>query len=166
MDLEFHLKMAQLPHDEEVDFNHSSFFQEHNLASLPSPTMVREVASRSEDPRSTRRHRSLPVYFPSLGLCVKYGTEVTIAEGQSLLFVRSKLGAHVPVPEVYRWCKDDGQVFINMELMDGVTLEKSLNGLDERNRLVICNRLRSMINTWRSLGADSPPTFIGMFMFC
>jgi hypothetical protein len=152
---------VELPYDDEVDFHDSSFFQKHDVTSLPSPHEVREVASRSQGPRTRRRTRPPPVYFPSLGLCVKYGTDVTIAEGQCLLFMRSKLHEHVPVPEVYKWCKDDGQVFIYMELMDGVTLEKCWEDLNEQNRLVICEQLRCMVAAWRGLGCDSDPAFIG-----
>jgi hypothetical protein len=154
-------KVAGLPDDDEVDFHNSSFFREHESTSLPSPDMIRELASRSQDSRAKCRTRPPPVYFPSLGLCVKYGTEVTIAEGQCLLLVNRKLSQDVPVPEVYRWCKDDGQVFIYMELINGVTLEKSWEGLNERDRLAICGQLRCMIDAWRNLGCASDFAFIG-----
>jgi hypothetical protein len=162
-ELASHTKVDGLPYDDEVNFHDSSFFQKHDLASLPSPNMVREIASRSQDPRTIRRTRPPPVYFPSLGLCVKYGTEITIAEGQCLLFVRSKLSQSVPVPEVYRWCKDDGQVFIYMELMDGVTLEKSWEGMIEEDGLAVCDQLRCMIDAWRGLKCDSDSTLISEF---
>jgi hypothetical protein len=102
LELSSHLKVAGLSYDDKIDIQDSSFFQKHDLTSLPSPNAVREVASRSKDPRTKRRNRPPPVYFPSLGLCVKYETEVTIAEAQCLLFVRSKLSQYVPVPEVYK----------------------------------------------------------------
>jgi hypothetical protein len=158
--------MAGLPYDNEVNFHDSSFFQKHDLASLPSPNMVREVASRSKDPRTIRRTRPPPVFFLSLGLCVKYGTEITIAEGQCLLFIRSKLFPYVPVPEVYRWCKDDEQVFIYMELIDGVTLEKSWEGMNEEDRLAVCEQLRRMIDAWRGLGCDSDSALVSKFDVC
>jgi hypothetical protein len=138
-ELSSHLQVPGLLYDDEVNFHDSSFFQKHNVASLPSPKQVREIASLSKDPRTIRRTRPPPVYFPSLGLCVKYGTEITIAEGQCLLFVRSKLSPYVPVPEVYGWCKDDGQVFIYMELVDGITLEKSWEDMKEEDRLTVCD---------------------------
>ncbi|KAH6612114.1 phosphotransferase enzyme family protein-like protein [Boeremia exigua] len=155
------LKAAGIPSGDDVDFHGSSFFQKHDSTSLPSPDVVREVASHSKDPKARLRTRPLPVFFPELGVCVKYGTEVTIAEGQCLLLIRSKLSQHVPVPEVYKWCKDDGQVFIYMELMNGVTLEKSWDGLDEGDRLAVCEQLRCMIAAWRGLGCTSDLTFIG-----
>jgi hypothetical protein len=161
-----HTKVDGLPYDDEVNFHDSSFFQKHDLASLPSPNMVREVASRSKDPRTICRTRPLPVYFPNLGLCVKYGTEITIAEGQCLLFVRSKFSQCVPVPEVYGWCKDDGQVFIYMELIDGVTLEKSWEGMKEEDRLAVCEQLRGMIDAWRGLGCDPDSALISKLDAC
>jgi hypothetical protein len=161
-----HTKVDGLTYDDEVNFYDSSFFQKHDLASLPSLDMVRGVASRSEDPRTILRTRPPPVYFPNLGLCVKYGTEITIAEGQCLLFVRSKLSSLVPVHEIYRWCKNDGQVFIYMELIDGVTLEKSWEGMNEEDRLVVCEQLRGMIDAWRGLGYDSDSALISKLDAC
>ena len=166
LELSSQLKVAGLPYDNEVNFYDSSFFLKHDLTSLPSPNVVREVASRSEDPRTKRRTRPPPVYFPSLGLCVKYGTGITIAESQCLLIVPSKLSQYVPGPEVYGWCKDDGQVFIYMELMDGVTLEKSWEGLNEEDRLAVCKQLRCMVDAWRSLECESDSAFTGKLMIC
>jgi hypothetical protein len=162
--LSSHPKVVGLPYDDEVTFPTSSFFQNHASTSLPPPNAVRHVASRSPDPSAKRRTRPPPVYFPNLGLCVKYGTEVTIAEGQCLLFIRSKLSLSVPVPEVYGWCKYDGQVFIYMELVDGVTLEKSWGGLNEGGRRAVCEQLRCMVDAWRGLECGSDTAFIGESM--
>jgi hypothetical protein len=153
--------VAGLPYDDEVTFQDSSFFRKHEATSLPSPDAIRELASRSLDPGATRRTRPPPVYFPNLGLCVKWGTDVTIAEGQCLMLVHRELSQDVPVPEVYGWCKDDEQVFIYMELIDGVTLETSWEGLNERDRLAICGQLRCMIDAWRNLACASDSAFIG-----
>lgn len=30
---------------------------------------------------------------------------------------------NVPVPEVYGWCRDQGETFSHMQLVDGITLE-------------------------------------------
>jgi hypothetical protein len=42
-----------------------------------------------------------PVQFESLNLLVKYGKEITIAEGQCLWALCHFLPSQVPVPEVY-----------------------------------------------------------------
>jgi aminoglycoside phosphotransferase (APT) family kinase protein len=79
--------------------------------------------------------------------------------------IRSKLSQHVPVPEVYKWCKDDGQVYIYMEFIDGVTLEKIWDGFNEEDRLAVCEQLRCMVDAWRSLEYDSDPAFIDRLIF-
>jgi hypothetical protein len=73
--------------DENVVFRESSFFKEPNASlSLPTPTEVREVATHSENPRAELVTRPSPVIFPGLGMLMKYGTEVSVTEGQCSLF--------------------------------------------------------------------------------
>ncbi|CAO2649188.1 Nn.00g101370.m01.CDS01 [Neocucurbitaria sp. VM-36] len=150
------------PRDENVVFHGSSFFTKTNAPlSLPSPAEVREIASQSTDPNARLRTRPPPVCFSNIGLLVKYGTEVTIAEGQCLLFIHHALPKSVPVPEVYGWCKDDNQVFIYMELVEGITLEKSWDSMAEKDRMSVCQQLRHMVDAWRNLEQDAPLQFIG-----
>lgn len=150
------------PYDENVIFGESSFFKKHTpTQSLPSPKEVREVANQSTDPRARDTSRPPPVCFPSVNLLVKYGTEVTLAEGQCLLLVRKALYPLVPVPEVYGWCRDGDQVFIYMELLDGITLEKSWEGFVEEDKISICQQLRHMVDAWRGLKQNFSPSFIG-----
>ncbi|KAF2013356.1 hypothetical protein BU24DRAFT_349865 [Aaosphaeria arxii CBS 175.79] len=153
---------SPFPYNEEFIIQESSFFQKPNAPkSLPSPAEVREVASRSTEPSAPLMTRPPPVRFSGLALLVKYGTEITIAEAQCLLFIRRKLPETVPVPEVFGWRKDGDQVFIYMELVDGVTLENSWETLVEDDRLAICHHLRHMIDSWRSLENNITPQFIG-----
>ena len=84
-----------------------------------------------------------------------------MAEGQTLLYIRNTLSQVVPVPEVYGWCKDDSQTFIYMELIDGITLEKSWDNISEDGRIAVCQQLRHIIDTWRGLKQDFAPPFIG-----
>ncbi|KAH6618833.1 hypothetical protein C7974DRAFT_400979 [Boeremia exigua] len=147
------------PFDENVVSCKSSFFKKPNAPlSLPTPTEVREVASRSENPRAKLITRPPPVAFPGIGLLVKYGTEVTLAEGQCLLFIRNTLSRVVPVPEVYGWCKDGNQVFIYMELVDGITLEKSWDTMIEGEKTSVCQQLHDMVD---ALGSIKQDFFIG-----
>lgn len=149
-------------YEENAVFPDSAFFTKPNAPlALPSPTEVREAASRSSDFSVADKNRPPPVVFPNLGLLVKYGREITIAEGQCLLFIRNTLSDIVPVPEVYGWCKDDEQVFIYMELVDGITLEKSWETMTESERMAVCQQLREMINAWRGLKQEFSPPFIG-----
>ena len=101
--------------------------------------------------------------FPGLGLLVKYGTEITLAEGQCLLFIRNTLSEVVPVPEVYGWCKDGDQVFIFMELVNGMTLEKSWDTITEGERTSVCQQLHDMVDALRDVKQDCGPPFIGKF---
>ncbi|KAF2186883.1 hypothetical protein K469DRAFT_725557 [Zopfia rhizophila CBS 207.26] len=138
------------PYDENVAFHESPFCKKHKAPLfLPSPTEERET-----------RDPAPPVYFPSVGLLVKYGPEVTLVEGQSLLLIRKTLSPVLPVPEMYGWCKDDGQVFIYIELMDSITFEKSWETIVEGQKVSICQQLRHMVNAWRSLKQAFSPPFI------
>ncbi|KAH7412208.1 kinase-like domain-containing protein [Phaeosphaeria sp. MPI-PUGE-AT-0046c] len=160
--MEEEIRREPFPFDEKVIFRESAFFKKPNAPlSLPSPAGVREVASHSKNPRAKNVNRPPPVTFPSLGLLVKYGTRVTIDEGQCLLFMRNTLSEVVPVPEVYGWCKDDDQVFIYMELLDGITLEKSWDTMAEGERMSVCQQLHDMDDALRGLKQDSWQPFVG-----
>jgi hypothetical protein len=109
----------------------------------------------------TNPRRPPPVKFADRGLIVKYGTEITLAEGQCLIFVRKVLYPKVPVPEVYGWSSDKGQTFLYMELVHGLTLEERWGTLAEHERLSVCEQLRCMIDLWRGLKQDPLQPFIG-----
>jgi hypothetical protein len=80
--MEKEIRRELFPFDENVVFRELSFFKKLNAPlSLPTPTEVKEVASHSENSRAELVTRPPPVTFPDLGLLVKYGTEVTLAEG-------------------------------------------------------------------------------------
>ncbi|EEP79187.1 predicted protein [Uncinocarpus reesii 1704] len=136
-----------LPPAESATFLKSSFFSRNGPgAELPSPANVREQGA-VQDPASKGRDFGFqPVRYEQLGLIVKYGRapQVTVAEGQSLWALRRVLPA-VPVPEVYGWTHDNGQVFIYMELVKGVTLEQRWEFLDQTERVEICEQLRVII---------------------
>jgi hypothetical protein len=164
--MEEEIRREPFPFDENVVFRDSSFFKKPNAPlSLPTPTEVKEVASLSENPRARLITRPPPVIFSHLGLLVKYGTEVTLAEGQCLLFIRNNLSEVVPVPEVYGWCKDGDQVFIYMELVNGMTLEKSWGTMIEGEKTSVCQQLHDMVDALRGVKQDSWPPFIGKFNF-
>ncbi|OBT60385.1 hypothetical protein VE03_10145 [Pseudogymnoascus sp. 23342-1-I1] len=150
-----YLLPSMLPLGNSVSFEDSAFFTKGN-AQLPTPAEVRRVAGAEYG-----RGRPPPVLFPSLGLIVKYGTEISIAEGQCLWEIRHTL-SYVPVPEVYGWCQDNAEVFIYMELVDGVTLEEAWPDLDVEEKLDICNQLRPMLQDLRGLQQDPSDKFIGM----
>jgi len=164
--MEEEIRREPFPFDENVVFRESSFFKKPNAPlSFPTPTVVREVASHSKNPRAELVTRPPPAIFSNLGLLVKYGTEVAIAEGQCLLFIRNTLSEVVPVPEVYESCKDDDQVFIYMELGDGMTLKRSWDTMIEGERMSVCQQLHDMVYVLRGVKQDFWLPFVGKFNF-
>lgn len=101
-----------------------------------------------------------PVLFRSLNLVVKYGLAINIAEAQCLWAVRN-LVPSLPVPELYGWRQDNGQTFIYMQLIDGITLEEGWPDLDIEEKNNICIELRHILGDLRQLRQDPIAPFIG-----
>lgn len=141
---------ANIPSDDDVVFLQKLPPAIHFL---PSTETVRETARQSGIAHPENQGRPPPVKFPSLGLIVKYGCEVSLAEARCLVLVRKHLPT-VPVPEVYGWRKDGKQSFIYMELIGGRTLQESWEELDDEDRVAICQELRTMVKAWRGLSRD------------
>ncbi|EGE05001.1 phosphotransferase enzyme family protein [Trichophyton equinum CBS 127.97] len=153
-----------LPSVESATFLESSFFSRNSPeAALPSPANVREQ-SAIQNPTSHvgGDYGFKPVRYEHLGLIVKFGRapEVTVAEGQLLWALRRTLPT-VPVPEVYGWTHDNGQVFIYMELIKGVTLEQRWQYLGPAERVAICEQLRDIILDYRRLRHAPGDFFLG-----
>jgi hypothetical protein len=132
----------------------SSFFREHRASALPTPAEVRSINEESADITGRRFNRPPPVKFPSLGLFVKYGADTTITAAETQHMVYKQLKGKVPVPEVFRWTKDGGQVFIYMSLIEGETLEQRWSSLNDKEREAICKELNDMAKAWRLLQPD------------
>jgi len=85
---------------------------------------------------------------------VKFGKEptVTIAEGQCPWALRH-IFPQLPVPEIYGWTTDGDTVFLYMELelVQGVTLEERWDSLPTTERVGICQELRAMLADLRRL---------------
>ncbi|KAM5466995.1 hypothetical protein MauCBS54593_005615 [Microsporum audouinii] len=152
-----------LPSADSISFLESSFFTRNGSgAKLPSPAEVREQGA-IQDPTSKDRNFSFrPVRYKQLGLIVKYGRapEVTVAEGQ-LLWAFPRILPTIPVPEVYGWTHDNGQIFIYMELIQGVTLEQRWESLDKAERVGVCEQLRGLIQELRKLQHALGDFFLG-----
>ena len=67
----------------------------------------------------------------------------------------------MPVPEVYGWCQDNGETFIYMELIEGITLEQSWPELDVEGRLHVCTQLHHILENLRQLKQYPTDPFIG-----
>ncbi len=145
------ISSKSLPPSESATFTDSSFFSRNGPgAQLPSPAEARERSARQ--PKWTRKsHLTHPARFEELGL-VKFGRapRLTVGEGECLWALRLAL-PDFPVPEVYGWTQNDGQVFIYMELVQGVTLEDKWGTLDRAERTDICAHLRALVTKLRAL---------------
>ncbi|KPM45372.1 hypothetical protein AK830_g1152 [Neonectria ditissima] len=160
--------MAPSPPDETVVFPQSSFFTQHPKPSqLPSAAEIRRLAIEANAAAAEDFHQPPPVAVPALGLLVKYGARVSVAEARCLAMLRERLAGRVPVPEVYGWRRDRGQVFIYMELVRGATtLERGWDSLGEEARAAVCGELGGMVRAWRGLareedGVDSGISHVG-----
>lgn len=147
------ISIGMLPSSSSVVFKESTYFSQNGSETpLPSPAEVR-----------ARQHhlRCGPIYFESLNLLVKYGKNITIAEGQCLWALRRFLPSQVPVPEVYGWCEDNDEVFIYQELVKGVTLENRWESLAKEEREIVCEQLRVILLELRNLKQDPKDEFVG-----
>ncbi|KAE9369000.1 kinase-like protein [Stipitochalara longipes BDJ] len=148
-----------LPSGSSVVFKESTYFLRNGPeSSLPPPAEV-----RANQRPGQYRYPGVdgPVQFKSLNLLVKYGKDITIAEGQCLWALRRLLPSQVPVPEVYGWCEDNGEVFVYMELVGGVTLENRWESLAKQERISVCEELRVMLLALRTLRQDPKDEFLG-----
>jgi hypothetical protein len=108
-----------IPKSADFDVKDSQFFRK--FTKLPSPEEVRSQAKAQHlvgvcpDNRKTfsiagPHVRPPPVIFKDLGLFVKWGSAARISEGQCLYALGYLLKDHVPVPEIYGWREDGGQI--------------------------------------------------------
>lgn len=145
---------SMLPFDDSIVFKDSSFFKKFDA--LPSPAQVRAASTKSA---------SYPIHqlvsFPSLNLIVKFGPNITIAEGQCLWAIRNLFGDQIPVPEVYGWCREGQSVFIYTQLVRGVTLKERWEALLPDEKSEICDQLGRMVANLRTLEQDPTDMFVG-----
>ncbi|GBF62153.1 hypothetical protein TMEN_4686 [Trichophyton mentagrophytes] len=144
------LLLSQLPSDEitTMDFCGSSFFKEHE--NLPTPD---EVMAMSSYPHKTF-YDPPPVIFDHLGLLVKFGKRITIAEAQCMWAMKELFGDKVPVPELFGWRVRNGIVFIYMQFVRGDTLADRWDDMAEKDKISICHDLHGIITSLRELQYD------------
>ncbi|KAG5745946.1 hypothetical protein H9Q72_011395 [Fusarium xylarioides] len=149
-----------LPKGSSVAFQDSTFFTSNGPeATFPSTDQVR-AKSEAGDHVLDRKNT---IIFQSLGLVVKFGKEprVTVAEGQCLWWLRRHLPS-VPVPEIYGWTEDEGEVFLYMELVEGVTLENRWDSLSREDKVGVGEQLRDMVSELRRVKRDPEDEFLGI----
>jgi hypothetical protein len=143
----------------DVDFRDSAYFT--RKPDLPSIADVRAAAACQHSAGKNERWCPPPVLFPESGLIVKYGLGVTLIEGQYLRAIRRLFGDQVPVPEVYGWKQEKDEVFIYMELVQGVTLRECWDTFSDDDKITICQELGRMISLLRTLKYGDCEPFIG-----
>jgi len=134
---------------------------------LPSPDEVRAASSLLP------LGKPHVVPFPALGIVVKFGhppgqdsqsgaaAYTSLSEAQSLYTIRRFLGKRVPVPEVYAFVHDRDQIFLYMELVQGVTLLDCWADLSDEAKMDVCAQLKPMMQALRELEQDPSDSFIG-----
>lgn len=142
----------------EMDFPDSSFFKVYGPCQrLPAPAEVKVLAGAGlELPRPP------PVRFEELGLIVKFGSHVTVYEAKVLLIIRRLFGDKIPVPEVYGWRVHDGLVFLYMQLIQGQPLIDQWDSLGISDKSFVCDQLRDIVTSLRSVEQESDNIFIGI----
>ncbi|KJX96658.1 phosphotransferase enzyme family protein [Zymoseptoria brevis] len=135
-------------HLEDLPSNDDCTFTEE--FKLPSPA---EVRARAEEQGIDilRSFRPDPVIFPELRLLVKWGEDISIAEGQTIRFISKNLQTSVPVPQIHGWKTDGDQTFLYMELVAGDTLSSRWPDLSASEKDHICDQLRTMLQSWRRI---------------
>ncbi|KAI7502590.1 hypothetical protein KC367_g2135 [Hortaea werneckii] len=152
------VNVGELPQRSSEDFR-SSNIDGVNLKSLPSPCEVRMHAVHQKAVRIGQNpadaFRPAPVCFPRDDLLVKWGADVTIAEGQCLWFFNRYLQDRVPVPRIYGWTQDQGQTFLYMQLISGDPLSKRWDSLSSEEKLSISEQLKPMQPLLSQLGGQA-----------
>lgn len=151
---------GKLPTGDNVVIETSSYFNgSTGKIILPSPAEVRE---RAFEKGFVYPGNPPPIRFPELGLIVKSGTNLTIAEAQCLWVIGNHLKDELPVLELYGWVRDGEELFIYMKLIEGETLEARWDTLSVRERMDVSSQLKTMITALRGLGQGGNHAFIGI----
>lgn len=142
-----------------MNFLDSTWFKTNGITRpFPSPEHVRSFSKPHQLPR--------PVRFEDIGLIVKFGPDVSTLEAINLWTVRCLFQGLVPVPEVYGWrvLEQEGkprEVFIYMQLVDGLTLEQRWTSLSVIEKQTICSDLHAIVSLYRSLQGSESEQVIG-----
>ena len=108
--------------------------QQRSVPQLKSEPSTRRQAISTQHPF----YRPSPVVIPSLGLFVKYGANVILAEIGTQRMVYQRLHGRMPIPEVFGWTEDGEQRFIYMALIEGDTLQRRWGGMAEEETGCLC----------------------------
>ncbi|KAI7202818.1 hypothetical protein KC316_g1639, partial [Hortaea werneckii] len=148
------VNVGELPKASSEDFRRARNGQ-LSPKTLPTPCEVRVQAVHQQaipiGQNPADAFRPAPVCFLQDDLLVKWGADVTIAEGQCLWFFNQHLDNKVSVPRIYGWTQDQGQTFLYMQLILGDPLSNRWDNLSSDEKLSISEQLKPMVATWQSL---------------
>jgi hypothetical protein len=154
-----YLLPSLLSPEQSPDFEYMDCFNYDRSAHLfPSPAEVRA------NPILRKTMGSCTTKFDSLNVVVKYGENITASEALCLQALQKLLPDEVHVPKLYRWCEDEGEVFIYMELITGVTLESQWESLSDQAKKEVCKKLRTIVEGLRKLQQDPGNQFLGKLL--
>ncbi|RMD39713.1 hypothetical protein DV735_g5420, partial [Chaetothyriales sp. CBS 134920] len=88
--------------------------------------------------------------FQYKGRIIKYGRPVDLQEAKALAFIKQS-GLNIPVPQVYFAGSCGDTKVIEMEMIEGETLEKIWDGLTEQERHGYALQLRQVVDQLHSL---------------
>ena len=91
--------------------------------------------------------------FRYKGRVIKYGEPINVGEAQALAFIRDS-GLNIRVPKVYSSGSSGESGFIEMEMIEGDTLDKIWNDLSGEEKHSYAQQLRAIVNQLRSLEGD------------
>ncbi|KAI5302058.1 hypothetical protein KEM56_001077, partial [Ascosphaera pollenicola] len=150
----YYMPDVPIPSGNNEMFKDTAFFRKFDVEDLPQPCEIRKLRKRKIYPPVHEYAR-----FPSLGLIVKYGTWVQILEGQNM-WLLDKVFNDGSVPEVYGWRTYGDEVYIYMELIDGVPLSTIWDKLYKHEKRSLARELQEMFERLRRL--QQPPTESGV----
>ena len=127
------------------------FFEskEHLPANFPT---IREIDASRDFLKYGKADQRVIRFAPHF--VVKYGARVSLEEGQTMLYVRRKLG--IPAPHVYALFENPytKKNYIIMEYIPGATLENLWPTLSDGLKRGVCEKIRRLLKTMR--GIPSP----------
>ncbi|ODM15357.1 hypothetical protein SI65_09298 [Aspergillus cristatus] len=135
----------------------SSFFKSRPATALPTPTEVRAI--NRGNTHATSFDRPPPVVIPSLGLFVKYGAIVTLAEIETQDDTSATAWSSARSGSL--WLGGGWRAAVSVHGFDrGRQFTEAMGGMDEEERLAVCAELRDMVRIWRGLEQDKNDQYI------
>lgn len=141
---------------QDVDFRETSYFVREN-AELPSPS---EVDARHQ----TQNPGGRITIFEELNLAVKRGSpqEGRVEEALTIQALHKAFpDGEIPVPEIFGWRIHNGEEFIYMSLIPGISLSKAWHTLNDEDKRSTCDQLGVARAHLMRLSQNTSEDFVG-----